>query len=244
MALYFWMNNLFRNTISIQTPEKLLLGYKVISNNAHFRYLYFTCNGMSKKWAYEQQRHWAQEEVNRRLACRQMSRWRKRLCGEMILIQCFLNLKKTTALNICAINRCNQSKTWINMFACLFVFLNNFCHNSNPMSGQDNQATMTKQVAQTSGNMTKSNSPSSIYIEEKVLISNVSFYCNIFKYISLSKVIFFPYHFFGNTFKKCGWRNQRQFWWQKHCTSNLSLLPQLRPAKTPHLSMNHKIPVK
>lgn len=51
---------------------------------------------------------------------------------------CFLNLKKTTALNICAINRCNQSKTRINMFACLFVFLNNFFHNSNPMSGQDN----------------------------------------------------------------------------------------------------------
>lgn len=74
--------------------------------------------------------------------------------GRWFLYSTFLNLKKTTALhNICAINRCNQSKTWI--FVCLlvrffvcFLYFNKFCHNPNAMSGQDKQANITQQVAQ------------------------------------------------------------------------------------------------
>ena len=117
--------------------------------------------------------------------------------GGWFLHDAFLNLKKTTALrNICAINRCNQLKTWI--LVCLLVlFLNNFCHNPNPMSDQDNQANVTKQVAQLKawGHMTKTNSPSPVYAEENILISNVGFSCNIFKYTSLTKIKEFSHWF-------------------------------------------------
>lgn len=43
------------------------------------------------------------------------------------------------------------------------------------MSGQDNQANMTKQVTQSEawGHMTKFNSPSSIYVGEEISVSNL-----------------------------------------------------------------------
>lgn len=43
------------------------------------------------------------------------------------------------------------------------------------MSGQDNQANMTKQVTQSEawGHMTNFNSPSSIYVGEKISVSNL-----------------------------------------------------------------------
>lgn len=74
-----------------------------------------------------------------------------------------------------------------------------------PVSGQDNQIKVAQSVAW--GNRTKSNSPLSISVEENILISNMCFYCNIFKYTSLFKVKEFPhifYHHLGNTFKKRG----------------------------------------
>ena len=65
------------------------------------------------------------------------------------------------------------------------------------MSDQDNQANVTKQVAQLKawGHMTKTNSPSPVYAEENILISNVGFSCNIFKYTSLTKIKEFSHWF-------------------------------------------------
>ena len=100
-----------------------LIWFHLYTHNLYFKHLYFKCTGMSRKWAYEHQRHWAQEEMNRQTPGLQTNEWvEETFMWRWFLHDAFLNLKKTTAFhNICAINRCNQSKTWISI-CLLFSF--------------------------------------------------------------------------------------------------------------------------